>query len=168
LYCVERGVIRDSGLRATISNGVAFSVDSRRLYHADTSSHRITAYDFDLGSGEASNGRLFQQFSRDKSRDYRGRPDGAAVDSEDAYWCAMNDGGRLLRFAASGELVQEISLPLRCPTMATFGGPDLRTLYITSTRRNRSAEELAEYPLSGCLLSLRVDVPGRPDALYKR
>ncbi|CAN5244735.1 SMP-30/gluconolactonase/LRE family protein [soil metagenome] len=169
LYCVERGVVRDSGLRSIVSNGVAFSTDGRTLYHAETSAHNISAYDFDLDSGTVSNGRIFHQFSMDRSGGkYGGRPDGAAVDSENAYWCAMYEGGRLLRFSSTGELLLEIALPVQCPTMIAFGGADLCTLYVTSARRNRSAEELERLPHSGCLLSLRVDVPGLPEPLYIR
>jgi sugar lactone lactonase YvrE len=168
LFCVERGAIRDSGKRATVSNGVAFSADNRTLYHADTTAHTITAYDFDLASGLTGNSRVFQQFPTDKSHNYGGRPDGAAVDSEDAYWCAMYEGGRILRFSRSGELLREIKLPLRCPTMVAFGGIDLRTLYITSARRGRSDEELALYPHSGCVLAIAVDVPGRAETPYIR
>lgn len=50
--------------------------------------------------------------------------------------------------------------------MMAFGGADLRTLYVTSTRHNRSEVELAQYPVSGCVLALRVDVPGRLEAAY--
>ena len=93
---------------------------------------------------------------------YGGRPDGAAVDAEGAYWCAMFEGQRLLRLAPDGRLLQALPLPVRCPTMPCFGGPDLRTLYVTSARHNRPADELAAQPLAGCVLSLRVDVPGLP------
>jgi sugar lactone lactonase YvrE len=167
LYCVEHGIIRDSGKRATVSNGVAFSLDNRTLYHSDTTAHRITAYDFDVSTGELGEGRLFHQFSKDKTLNYGGRPDGAAVDSEGAYWCAMFEGGCLLRFAPTGELLQQIKLPVRCPTMLAFGGEGLRTIYITSGRHNRSDAELAEYPLSGHVLSLRVEVAGLIDSAYK-
>lgn len=166
LYCVERGPIHDAHLPVTVSNGLAFSVDQRTMYHADTKAHRITAYDFDLTTGRIGNGRLFKQFSSDKAQQYGGRPDGAAVDSEDAYWCAMYEGGRILRLSPSGDILREIALPVLCPTMIAFGGLDLRTLYITSARHNRSAAELARYPLSGCVLTLRVDVPGRPEPAY--
>jgi sugar lactone lactonase YvrE len=166
LFCVERGAIRDSGNRVTVSNGVAFSPDNRTLYHADTTAHRIMAYDFDLANGTVGAGRLFKQFSADKTKNYGGRPDGAAVDSEGAYWCAMYEGGRILRIAPSGDVLAEIALPLRCPTMVAFGGADLRTLYITSGRHNRSEAELEQYPLSGHVLSLRVNVAGRPEPAY--
>jgi sugar lactone lactonase YvrE len=167
LYRFAHGALVDSGNRATVSNGVAFSTDNKTLYHSDTTAHRISAFDFDIATGRLSNGRVFQQFSMDKSSDsYGGRPDGAAVDSENAYWCAMFEGGRILRYSAEGKLLREVRLPVRCPTMIAFGGPDLRTLYITTARQNRSADELIKYPLSGCVLSMRVDVAGRNDFPY--
>jgi sugar lactone lactonase YvrE len=166
LYCVERGHIRRIGNPVTVSNGVAFSPDNQTLYHADTTAHRITAYDFDLTTGTISSPRLFMQFSADRSSGYGGRPDGAAVDSEGAYWCAMYEGGKLVRICPQGRILQEISLPVRCPTMPAFGGHDMRTLFITSARHNRSEEELKTHPLSGCVLSIRVDVAGRSDPVY--
>ena len=166
LYSVERGSVQDKKNEVTVSNGVAFSTDNRVLYHADTTAHRIMAYDFDVVSGSIGEGRVFKQFSTDKSRDYGGRPDGAAVDREDAYWCAMYEGGRILRLSRTGELLREVALPVRCPTMIAFGGPDLCTLYVTSARQNRPESELAQYPLSGCILALEVDVPGRLENAY--
>lgn len=166
LYLLERGALRDSGVRATVSNGLAFSPDNATLYHADTTSHRITAYEFDLESGSIGTGRLLRQFPMERNADYGGRPDGAAVDSEGNYWCAMYEGARLLQLSPAGEVLREVRLPLRCPTMPAFGGPDLRTLYVTSVRAKRPAEEIAAHPLSGCVLSLEVDVPGQPSHPY--
>jgi sugar lactone lactonase YvrE len=51
--------------------------------------------------------------------------------------------------------------------MPCFGGPDLKTLYITTARDKRAAEELAAQPLAGCVLQLRVDVPGLPAHLAR-
>jgi sugar lactone lactonase YvrE len=166
LYALERGALRDSGNRATVSNGVAFSPDNRVIYHSDTTSHRISAYAFDLHNGTIGAGRVLRQFSTERNAQYGGRPDGAAVDAEGNYWCAMYEGGRLLQLSPSGEILREILLPVRCPTMVAFGGNDLRTLYITTVSSKRSAEELAACPHSGCLLSLRVDVPGLPEHPY--
>jgi sugar lactone lactonase YvrE len=168
MFCLERGEVRlvwSGGM--TVSNGLAFSPDQRRLYHADTTSHRIDRYRFDAASGALSDPQRFQQFSTDKTHNYGGRPDGAAVDSEGAYWCAMFEGARLLRFSPDGELLREVKLPLRCPTMVAFGGDDLRTLYITSAGLKRPEAERAQYPLSGKLLSLRVDVAGLAEPMYR-
>jgi sugar lactone lactonase YvrE len=166
LYCVERNIVRHIGNPVTVSNGVAFSIDQRTLYHADTTAHSITAYEFDLENGVVGQGRLFKQFSMDRSHDYGGRPDGAAVDSEDCYWCAMFEGGRLIRFSPKGELLQQVRLPVKCPTMLAFGGDDLCTVYVTSARNNRPEEELKEHPLSGHVLSFRTDVPGKLEPAY--
>jgi sugar lactone lactonase YvrE len=69
--------------------------------------------------------------------------------------------------APDGTLLASIPTPLMCPTMPCLGGEDLKTLYITSASHHRSAEELAAYPLSGCVLSMRVDVPGLPVQFFK-
>jgi sugar lactone lactonase YvrE len=69
--------------------------------------------------------------------------------------------------SARGELVGEHPLPAMCPTMCAFGGPDFRTLYVTSARQQRGAEELARYPQSGSVFSMRVDVPGLPEARFR-
>jgi sugar lactone lactonase YvrE len=74
----------------------------------------------------------------------------------------MFEGARLLRLSPAGQVLQELPLPVRCPTMPCFGGPDLRTLYITTSREKRSATELAREPLAGRVLFTRVDVPGLP------
>jgi sugar lactone lactonase YvrE len=150
----------------TVSNGLAWSPDARTMYWADTKTHRIDALDFDGGDGSTSRRRVFAQFplrgADQPLAGYGGRPDGAAVDAEGGYWVAMFEGARLLRLAPDGTPLREIALPVRCPTMPCFGGPDLKTLYITTARAGRAADELAREPLAGCVLALRVDVPGLP------
>ena len=169
MYVLEHGRLRRAWAGGmTNSNGLAWSLDGRTMFHADTTTHRIDCYDFDPGTGVQSNGRTLLTFPTDKSAaGYGGRPDGATVDSEGAYWVAMFEGGRLLRIAPNGEILRELALPLRCPTSVAFGGSDLRTLYITSASHGRSADELARYPLSGKLLSIRVDVAGREEPEYQ-
>jgi sugar lactone lactonase YvrE len=167
MFCLEKGKVdlKWSG-GMTVSNGLAWNLDATAMYHADTTTHRIDRYDFDTATGTASHPARFEQFSTDKTRNYGGRPDGAAVDSEGAYWCAMFEGSRVLRFAPDGELLREIALPVRCPTMVAFGGDDLRTLFITSAG-HRPEAEMAQYPLNGRLLSMQVDVAGRVENAYQ-
>jgi sugar lactone lactonase YvrE len=74
----------------------------------------------------------------------------------------MFEGQRVLRLSPEGETLRELRLPVRCATMPCFGGPDLKTLYITTARDKRPPAELDEQPLAGCVLSLRVDVAGLP------
>ena len=166
LYRWAAGKLQPMVGGVTVSNGLAFSPDGTTMYRSDTATHRIHALDFDGGDGSLSRERVFAEFPvKRPGQDlatYGGRPDGAAVDAEGAYWCAMFEGQRLLRLAPDGRLLQELPLPVRCPTMPCFGGPDLRTLYLTTACHQRPADELATQPMAGAVLSLRVAVPGLP------
>jgi sugar lactone lactonase YvrE len=159
-------------LPATTANGLAWSPDGRTLYWADTPSHTVHAWHFEVQSNTLSAHRTFAQFapkpagwSSDLSADnggYQGRPDGAAVDRDGNYFVAMFEGRRICQFAPNGTLLAEIPTPAQCPTMPCFGGEDLQTLFITTARHGRSAAELEALPRSGCVFSMRVAVPGLP------
>jgi sugar lactone lactonase YvrE len=162
LYCLDADhalVPMISGI--TISNGLAWSPDSRTMYHADTPERTISAWEFDPATGDISNRRVFVRFPG-----VNDRPDGAAVDREGCYWSALYRGGRLVRISPRGETLAEFPLPALCPTMCAFGGPDLKTLYVTSARQQRADDELARLPLSGGIFALRVDVPGLPEPKF--
>ena len=143
------------------SNGVAFSSDGRTLYHADTPTFTIWRYAYDPTTGNATDRTLFARLSPTEGD--CGRPDGAAVDAQGCYWTALFEGGRIQRYAPDGQLLAEYPIPARCPTMVAFGGPDLKTLYVTSARTNRPADELAALPHSGSLFAMQVEVAGRPE-----
>ena len=151
---------------ATVSNGLAWSPDGSTMLWSDTKSHLIYAFDFDGATGKLAQQRVFARFAPRQDgqalADYGGRPDGAAVDAQGCYWYAMYEGQRLLRLAPDGQVLRELALPVRCATMPCFGGPDLKTMFITTACAHRPAEELAAQPLAGRVLTLRVDVPGLP------
>jgi len=152
----------------TTSNGLAWSPDGRRVHWSDTKAHRIYVAEFDATTGALSAPRVFAEFQpRTPGVSYGGRPDGAAMDAEGCYWAAMFEGGCLLRIAPTGEVLQRIELPVACPTMPAFGGADLRTLFVTTAREKRPADEIERQPLAGAVLQLRVDVPGLPATLTR-
>ena len=140
-----------------VSNGLAFSPDRAWMYHSDTPAHVIYRYPLDA-DGTPGPRKVFHQFPHGN-----GRPDGAAVDADGFYWSALYEGGRVVRLSPAGEIVAEYPVPARCPTMCAFGGPELRTLYVTSARHGRGAEELAEWPQSGDLFAMQVETPGLPE-----
>ena len=153
----------------TTANGLAWSPDGRTAYWADTAAHQIRAFDVDAASGQLTNARVFYQATTKPAgwawgslTPYGGRPDGAAVDSEGCYWSAQYEGGRLLRFSPKGEVLAEVRTPTLCPTMPCFGGADLKTLFITTSRQGRSEAELAQHPSAGCVWAMRVEVAGVP------
>lgn len=166
LYRWDHGQLHWEAGDITVSNGLAWSPCGQTVYWADTPDHVVYALDFDPDAGRLSNRRAFIRFAPldpDSTADrYGGRPDGAAVDAQGCYWVAMFEGGCLHRISPQGELLQTVHLPVRCPTMPTFGGDDLRTLFVTTARDKRPAQELVDMPLSGNVLHFRVEVPGLP------
>ncbi len=157
----------------TTANGLAWSPDNRTLYWADTPSHTVWAWDFDLPSAAMTAQRVLARFDpkpagwqpdpqMKNNGGYRGRPDGAAVDVQGNYWVALFEGQRVCQFAPNGTLLAEFTVPLQCPTMPCFGGEDFKTLYLTSARHHRSAAELTAFVHTGQVLSVRVATAGLP------
>ena len=141
-----------------ISNGLAWSPDGRSMYHADTPTRAIRMFDFDAATGEPTRPRVFARWSGETDR-----PDGGAVDSAGNYWTAFYRGGKVVQLSPGGTVLAEYPVPAMCPTMCAFGGPDLRTLYVTSATNQRPADELARYPRSGGIFAMRVEIPGLPE-----
>ncbi|WP_424360163.1 SMP-30/gluconolactonase/LRE family protein [Methylocystis parvus] len=143
---------------AAIANGLAWSPDSRTMYFSDSDRRTIWAFDFDLDSAALYSQRVFARFEQRE-----GTPDGATIDADGFYWCALYGGARILRFAPDGRLDREIPLPVSQPTMCAFGGPDCETLYVTTAAHGVSPES---EPLAGALFHIRPGVKGVPASLF--
>ncbi len=107
--------------------------------------------------------RVFAQWHGDTDR-----PDGGAVDSAGNYWSAFYRGGKVVQVSPQGKTLAEFAVPAMCPTMCAFGGPDLKTLYVTSARQMRDEDELARLPQSGGIFAMSVAVPGLPEPRVRR
>jgi sugar lactone lactonase YvrE len=153
---------------AVISNGLAFSPDHKTMYHADTPGRVINKHAFDKATGDIGPAAVFATVpppAEDGSVQL-GHPDGAAVDADGYYWSAMYGGKRLVRYAPDGSIDREIAFPVRCPTMVCFGGEHLDTMFVTTSRNNRSPEELAAEPDAGRVFVARMDVRGLPEPRF--
>ena len=136
------------------ANGLAFSPDGKWMYTSDTPQEVIYRTPLDE-QGEPGKREVFRTFKKEE-----GQPDGAATDIEGCYWSALYDGWRIARFSPEGEQLEEYRLPVRCPTMVCFGGEDMKTLFITTTREKMKQDELTKFPLSGAIFTLPVSVAG--------
>lgn len=145
-----------------VSNGLAWSLDGKTMFHSDSKGQVIFAYDYDANTGSIANQRVIARPSEEI-----GRPDGAATDMEGYYWSAGISAGVLNRWSSDGKLDRQVALPCAAPTMPCFGGPDMKTIYVTSLRHNLSADKLAAFPQSGGIFAVDVDVPGVPVAKFK-
>lgn len=147
--------------RATIANGFTWSPDHRTMYLTDSETRTIHAYDFDLETGNLSSPKVLRRFEPTD-----GKPDGAAVDVEGYYWCALNGGGRVVRLAPDGRTDREIVLPVSQPTMCAFGGRNLDILYVTSAASGLDEEARRHEPHAGGLFRCRPGVRGLRPHLF--
>jgi L-arabinonolactonase len=138
--------------RIAVANGLAFSPDGCTLYASNTPSRTVEAFDLNPISGNISNRRIFLSLSDED----RGHIDGATVDSEGGYWLAMVGLAELRRYLPDGRLDRIIALPFSNPTKPAFGGPDLATLYVTSTKMPINTD-MVGFSANGGLFAL---IPG--------
>jgi sugar lactone lactonase YvrE len=137
-----------------VSNGPCWSPDGGTFYFSDSKNQIIYAYDFDGSSGNVSNRRVL---SDDKSHGY---PDGATVDAEGYIWSARWDGSCVLRLDPKGRIDRIIEIPATRVTCPVFGGPDLDTLYVTTSRAHVDGDTLVRYPQQGGIFACKPGVKG--------
>lgn len=141
----------------SIINCVNWSPDGRTMYFSDTPAGIIYACDFDIAAGRMGERRVFHG-----GQDVPGQPDGGTVDAEGCLWNARYGGGGVARFRPDGSLDHFLPLPAQKITCCAFGGPELRTLFVTSATEGMSEEEKTAQPLAGRLMALEPGVHGRP------
>ena len=144
-----------------ITNGPAFSLDGKTLYHTDTAKRTIYAFDVSE-DGAIANKRVFVKLEAEEE----GNPDGMTVDSQNCIWLSHFAGSRITRYSPEGQVLQVIAMPVPNITSCTFAGTDLDTLYITTARHLLSEEEIHQYPLSGSLFACKPGVTGCPTPLF--
>ena len=131
------------------------------MYLSDShpSVQRIWAFDLD-SDGTPSNRRLYVDM-----KSLPGRPDGAAVDSDGCYWICANDAGQVHRFTPDGRLDRSIDVPVAKPSMCSFGGPDMQSLFITSIRPAASPQ--GEGSLAGAVFVTRPGATGIAEVPFR-
>jgi len=109
-------------------NGLAFDPDGRGVWWSDSHPLAQRIWHAPLaGDGAVGAPRLVLDMHA-----LPGRPDGAAIDVDGGYWICANDGGRVLRLTPGGRVDREIAVPVSKPSMCSFGGDALDTLFVTT------------------------------------
>lgn len=130
-----------------VTNGLGFSPDGRLLYHCDTTTRAVWAYDVNV-ERELSGRRVFGRLPE-------GMPDGMTVDAEGGVWVAVVGGpGEVVRFRSDGVVERRIKVPARTVTSVAFGGPDLRDLYVVTANNSEARER------KGTIFRARSEVAG--------
>ncbi|PKP81492.1 MAG: gluconolaconase [Alphaproteobacteria bacterium HGW-Alphaproteobacteria-18] len=143
-----------------ISNGLCWSPQGRRLYHADSLRGRVSAYPFDLSTGDLGEGALLIASISG------GSPDGATTDQDGRYYSALWEGWAVGIFSSEGESEGRIDVPASRVTCVAFGGRDLDLLAVTTARVDLSEDQRASEPRAGSLFIYKSPRKGVPERRF--
>jgi sugar lactone lactonase YvrE len=121
-------------------NGVDLTADGQGVYVAEMRAHRLVVFTIDA-EGNAKGEKLVRRF-RDPAS-----PDGLAVDVEGRVFQSLPGIQSLALVGLEGELAELYYSTQWRPSNVTFGGDDLRTVFVTSES-------------DGAIYSFRHSVPG--------
>ena len=141
----------------TISNGLQWNRAGDTVYYADTPTGRVDSFDFDPASAAFRNRRTFTEISGG------GHPDGMAIDEQDGIWVALWGGSAVHRYDSGGRLDVVVELPVSNVTACAFGDPELRTLFITTSRQGLGE---ADQPEAGAVFRYDAGVRGAPQHAF--
>ena len=127
------------------SNGLAFSLDGKLLYHCDSQPGHVMVYDV-TSDRQLRDRRVFAKVTE-------GMCDGMTVDAEGGVWVAAILGGVVQRFRSDATLDRTITMPQKKVLSVVFGGPDRRDLYVVTAQSRR---------MRGSIYRARSDIPGLP------
>ncbi len=157
LYCMDTDLkIHKRRHHTTISNGIAWSLDNKRLYFVDSPTQVVQSFIFEEKTGDI----IFEK-NVISIPDRMGSPDGMAIDEEGMLWIAHWGGFGLYRWnPRNGELMEKIEVAVPQVSSCAFIGENLEYLLITTARENLNEEEIIKYPESGNTFFVKVNVKG--------
>ncbi len=147
------GGLRRERDAADLHNGMAWSPDGSTFYLSHSYRGDVYAFLFDAATGQLGPRRTF-------TRVQGGIPDGAAVDCEGGYWCAVHGGWQVRRYRADGSLDRTVPVPVSQPTMCAFAGAELDLMLVTSAADSLSAAALHDEPHAGGIFCFRPGIRG--------
>ncbi len=116
----------------SLSNGLDWSPDERWFYYIDTPTACIRRYPYDAERGELGEGTVLACFDKDQ-----GHPDGCCMDREGNLWVAFFHGGCIRHVhGTSGEVLEEVRMPVPNVSSCCFGDEGYNRLFITTAGGN--------------------------------
>jgi sugar lactone lactonase YvrE len=145
-----------------LPNGIGWSPDDSRMYLNDTTTAKTWQFAFDSLTGSLSDRQVFFDHSSGA-----GFPDGLSVDATGAVWSAQWDGWNVRRIAPDGKLLAEFPMPVRRPSSASFFGPVLDQMVVTSATVDFTSCDYRQSPDAGSLFAMPTPgITGQPENLF--
>ncbi len=147
-----------------IANGMDWSLDGTMMFYIDSAPRKIYRYQFDPKKGE-----IVRELSAIDVSDVTGVPDGMCTDSLGNLWVAFWGCGQVRNYTPEGELLNIVQAPTALTTCPSFGGEELKTLFITSAQDQRDPEfafDSVNDPYGGMCFEVRLPIAGKLDNFY--
>ena len=135
LYSIYKGETKLLISETTISNGIGFSLDRKRMYFVDSPTKKVMCYDYNVERGDIENGVPVIYILDD------GIPDGICVDVDDMLWVAHWGGSKVSKWNPyTGEKIDEAILPCKNVSSCCVGGEKNEYLFITTAKHDDGTE----------------------------
>lgn len=160
LYCLTQGTISQKLDKITCSNGIVWTADKKTMYYADSPTKEVWEFDYDNQTGEI-------RFVRVAISIEEGVPDGMTIDSEGNLWVAQWGGYCVGCYdPRTGKMIAKVNVPAKQVSSCAFGGKNRDILYITTAKRDITAEEIEKYPHTGSLFAVQTTAKGVETNLF--
>jgi sugar lactone lactonase YvrE len=164
VYRIDKPALYQKCIReATIPNGMAFSLDHKRLYYIDSPARSVNSYLYNEESGSISFEKLLILIP-----ERSGIPDGMTIDAEGKLWIALWGGYGVGRFdTESGMMIDFIDVPAPHVSSCAFAGKELDHMIITTAKSGLGQKALIDFPESGNIFVAQPGITGIADFTCK-
>jgi len=154
-----RGELRQLFPGITIPNSICFTPDGRAARFSDTVTGQVMKVALDNNGWPVGQPEVWLDLTADGLN-----PDGAVIDAEGRFWNAQWGAGRVASYAPDGSYLTAVETPgalqSSCPA---FGGPDMKTLFVTTALEHLDAAARAAQPAAGQVFAFPGIAPGLPE-----
>jgi sugar lactone lactonase YvrE len=154
-----RGELRQLFPGITIPNSICFTPDGRSAHFSDTVTGQVMKVALDSHGWPVGQPQVWLDLTAGGLN-----PDGAVIDAEGRFWNAQWGAGRVAAYAPDGTFVTAVDTPgalqSSCPA---FGGPDMKTLFVTTALEHLDATARAAQPAAGQVFAFPGIAPGLPE-----
>jgi sugar lactone lactonase YvrE len=147
-----------------IANGIDWSLDGTIMYYIDSALREISRYKFNPAKGE-----IIQELPAIDVSDVTGLPDGMCTDSLGNLWVAFWGCGQVRNYSPDGEVLNIVQAPTALTTCPSFGGDDLKTMFITSAQDHYQPEfafNANEDKYGGMCFEVELPIAGKLDNYF--